>query len=107
VKPRLNYAKAAPGVSDARDVLDRYLQEYGLERPFLLLIHLRASQVEAVTSITDGRVPDTVHEQMRPHFSEKELADLTLAVATINAWNRLSISARLAPGGYQPTAAAS
>jgi hypothetical protein len=30
------------------------------------------------------------------------VADLTLAVATINAWNRLSISARLVPGGYQP-----
>ena len=63
--------------------------------------------VEAVTSITDGQVPDAVHEQVRPHFSEKELADLTLAVATINAWNRLSISARLVPGGYQPTAVAS
>jgi AhpD family alkylhydroperoxidase len=63
--------------------------------------------VEAVTSIADGRVPDAVHAEVRPHFSEKELADLTLAVATINAWNRLSISARLVPGGYQPTVAAS
>ena len=39
---------------------------------------------------------------MRPHFSDRELADLTLAVAAINAWNRLSISARLVPGGYRP-----
>jgi len=33
-----------------------------------------------------------------------ELADLTLAVATINAWNRLSIAARLVMGKYQPAA---
>src|SRR5919109_2555294 len=46
---------------------------------------------EAVTLITDGHVPDEVYEEVRRHFSEKELADLTLAVVTINAWNRLSI----------------
>lgn len=61
---------------------------------------------EAVTLITDGHVPDAVHEQAREHFSEKELSDLTLAVATINAWNRLSIAARLVPGKYQPAAVA-
>jgi alkylhydroperoxidase family enzyme len=33
--------------------------------------------------------------------SEKELADLTLAIAAINAWNRLSISARTVPGTYE------
>jgi hypothetical protein len=35
-------------------------------------------------------------------FNQRELSDLTLAVATINSWNRLSISARLVPGTYQP-----
>lgn len=57
---------------------------------------------EAVTLIADSHVPDAVYEEVRPHFSEKELSDLTLAVATINAWNRLSISARTVPGTYQP-----
>lgn len=57
---------------------------------------------EAVTLITNGHVPDGVYEEVHPHFSEKELADLTLAIATINAWNRLSISARTTPGTYQP-----
>jgi AhpD family alkylhydroperoxidase len=59
---------------------------------------------EAVTLITDGHVSDEVYEEVRPHFSEKELADLTLAVATINAWNRLAISLRAEPGKYQPQA---
>lgn len=61
---------------------------------------------EAVTLITSGHVPDAVHEQARASFSEKELADLTCAVATINAWNRLAISARTTPGTYQPAQAA-
>ena len=57
---------------------------------------------EAVTNIQDGHVRDEVYEEARKQFSEKELADLTLAVAAINAWNRLAISARTEPGKYQP-----
>lgn len=148
MKARINYAKAAPGVYDAMDSLDRYLQECGLEKSLLLLVQLRASQIngcaycldmhwkdlraigegeqrlysldawrecpyysdreraalawtEAVTRVTDGHISDEVHEQVRPFFSEKELSDLTLAVAAINAWNRISIAGRLVPGGYQ------
>src|SRR5579872_4957929 len=57
---------------------------------------------EAVTLITDGHVPDSVYEEVQPHFTEKELTDLTVAVATINAWNRIAISSRTEPGTYQP-----
>lgn len=56
---------------------------------------------EAVTLIADGQVPDAVYEEVQPHFTEKELADLTVAIATINAWNRLSISGRSTPGTYE------
>jgi AhpD family alkylhydroperoxidase len=57
---------------------------------------------EAVTNVRDGRVPDAVYEEVRKLFSEKELADLTLAVVAINGWNRLAIAGRLEPGLYQP-----
>jgi AhpD family alkylhydroperoxidase len=57
---------------------------------------------EAVTQIANGHVPDAVYEAVRPHFNDKELSDLTLAIATINAWNRLSVAGRLIPGTYQP-----
>jgi AhpD family alkylhydroperoxidase len=57
---------------------------------------------EAVTLITQGHVPDEVYENVRRQFSEKELADLTLAIATINAWNRIAISSRTRAGHYQP-----
>ena len=57
---------------------------------------------EAVTRITDGHVSDAVYEEVRPHFTDAELANLTLAIAAINAWNRLAIAARAVPGTYQP-----
>ena len=57
---------------------------------------------EAVTLITKDHVSDEVYEEARQHFSEKELADLTLAIVAINGWNRLSIAFRTVPGGYQP-----
>src|SRR5689334_3861184 len=56
---------------------------------------------EALTLITNGHVPDGVYQQVKPHFTEKELSDLTLAITTINAWNRISISTRTEPGTYQ------
>jgi len=56
---------------------------------------------EAVTRVADSRVPDQLYEEVRNQFSEKEIADLTLAVAAINAWNRLAISARMTPGTYE------
>jgi AhpD family alkylhydroperoxidase len=152
MKARINYAKTAPGVYDAMDSLEQYLQNCGLPESLLHLARLRASQVngcaycldmhwkdlrasgeteqrlysldawrecpyytdreraalawtEAVTLITNGHVPDSVYEEVRQYFSEKELSDLTLAVAAINAWNRLSIAARIVPGDYQPAAA--
>jgi AhpD family alkylhydroperoxidase len=57
---------------------------------------------EALTLITKGHVPDDVYEKVRQHFNDKELSDLTLAVVSINGWNRLNISARTVPGDYRP-----
>lgn len=59
---------------------------------------------EAVTLVTEGHVPEQVFEQARKQFSEAELVDLTLAVVTINGWNRLNISFRTVAGGYRPAA---
>ncbi len=57
---------------------------------------------ESLTKITEGHVPDAVYEEARKQFSEDELIDLTLAVTTINSWNRIAISFRTTPGTYQP-----
>jgi AhpD family alkylhydroperoxidase len=149
MEARFNYAKAAPAALKAMFGLGQYLEGCGLENSLLLLVDLRASQIngcaycldmhwkdlraageseqklylldawrespfytereraalewtEALTLITDGHVPDEIYEKVRPHFNEKELSDLTLAVVTINGWNRLNISARTVPGDYKP-----
>jgi alkylhydroperoxidase family enzyme len=57
---------------------------------------------EALTLITEGHVPDDIYELAKRCFSDEELVNLTLAVITINGWNRLAISFRSVPGAYQP-----
>lgn len=60
---------------------------------------------ESLTLLHPGHVPDEVYEAVRPHFTDKELSDLTLAIVTINAWNRMAISSRTPAGGYKAKAA--
>ena len=55
---------------------------------------------EALTLVSETHAPDDVFEEARKHFSEKELVDLTLAIAAINGWNRLAIGFRSVPGAY-------
>ena len=52
---------------------------------------------EAVTLISETHVPDEVYGELRAQFSEAETVNLTMLVATINAWNRLAISFRAIP----------
>ena len=42
---------------------------------------------EALTNIADSHAPDDVFSLARSHFSEKELTDLSIAIAMINLWN--------------------
>ena len=49
---------------------------------------------EAVTRIEETHAPDAAWTDLRAHFSDKELADITYAVALINAWNRVAIAFR-------------
>lgn len=57
---------------------------------------------EALTLLTEGHAPDAAYDAVRPHFSDKQLADLSWAIAAINAWNRLAVGFRSTPGLYQP-----
>ena len=51
-----------------------------------------------MTQLPVGGVPDEIYARVREEFSEKEIVDLTFAVMTINAWNRLSIAFQAVPG---------
>ena len=49
---------------------------------------------ESLTEIATTHAPDKVYDEARRQFSEKELADLSIVIAMINGWNRLSIGTR-------------
>lgn len=59
---------------------------------------------EALTRLGEHGVADDIYEEARRHFNEQELVDLTLAIISINGWNRLSIAFRTTAGTYQPPA---
>ncbi len=60
------------------------------------------SWTEAITLIGSGHASDEVYEEVRKRFTEEELVNLTMAIVTINGWNRFSIGFRAVPGSYQP-----
>jgi AhpD family alkylhydroperoxidase len=57
---------------------------------------------EVVTELGREGVSDAVYEEVRTHFSEEELTQLTIAVIAINMWNRLAIALGADVGSYQP-----
>src|SRR5262249_52688697 len=138
---RMNAAAVAPDGYAALLNVEKYLQKCGLDRRLVVLVQMRASQIngcayclhmhseearklgesdtrlflldawheselytareraalawtEALTSIAQSHAPDEVYAEARRQFSEKELADLSIVVAMINSWNRLSIGSR-------------
>jgi AhpD family alkylhydroperoxidase len=149
MQERISITKIAPQAYKPLLDLEHYLHHSGLEESLLLLVKVRASQIngcaycidmhwkdaralgeteqrlygldaweespyytereraalewtDAVTRISETHAPDNVYEIVKKQFAEKEIVDLTLAVATINAWNRLAISSRAPAGTYQP-----
>ncbi len=52
---------------------------------------------DAVTRIAQTHAPDDLYAEVRAQFSEAETVNLTMLIATINAWNRLAISFRSVP----------
>jgi AhpD family alkylhydroperoxidase len=54
-------------------------------------------------SLTESRdADDTVFDALSAFFSKAQIANITLAVVTINTWNTLNKSFRTIPGGYKP-----
>ena len=52
-------------------------------------------------AVTAAQVPDEVYSQVKEHFSEIELIDLTVAVTNINTWNRLNLAFPSVAGTYK------
>lgn len=57
---------------------------------------------DAVTEVSKTHVPDAVFDEVREHFTDLEITNLTVAIVTINGWNRLAVSMRTPVGSYVP-----
>ncbi len=78
------------------DMHSRDLIKEGLAVEKLVLVHALA-WAETVTRVADTAVPDADFQAASAVFSEKELADLTIAIGLMNAYNRLAIGFRVPP----------
>ena len=81
-----------------------YLLDAWRESPFYSERERAAlAWTEALTRISKTKdVPDALYDEVRKHFSDKEIVDLSLAIIAINGWNRLAIPFRSEPGHYEP-----
>jgi AhpD family alkylhydroperoxidase len=61
---------------------------------------------EVVTRVSETHVPEEAYAAARATFGEKQLADLTIAIGLMNAFNRLAISFRVPPLAATTAAAA-
>lgn len=57
---------------------------------------------EALTNLPTNEVSDEIYNEMKRHFNDKALVDLTIAIVAINGWNRLSVGFRTEAGTYNP-----
>ena len=53
---------------------------------------------EQVTKLSHGAISDEDFAKVKEHFSDKELTELTMLIAMINAWNRFGAPFRTTPG---------
>ena len=47
---------------------------------------------EAVTLVSSNGAPQNLFDNLKEHFSDEQIVDLTMIIAQMNAWNRLAIS---------------
>jgi AhpD family alkylhydroperoxidase len=53
---------------------------------------------ESLTLVSETKAPDDVYNAVAKQFDQKQLADLTVAISLMNAYNRLAIGFRREPG---------
>lgn len=59
---------------------------------------------ESLTLVADTGVPDSAFDAVQAVFSTEEIGQLTIAIGTINVWNRIAVSSRMLHPIDQPAA---
>jgi AhpD family alkylhydroperoxidase len=52
---------------------------------------------ESLTYVSETHAPDDVYDEVKKHFSDKDLSNLTIMIGMINMWNRVSVAFRSEP----------
>lgn len=100
MQARFDLRTAAPQGYAAMLTLAAHVRECGLDHVLLELIKIRVSQLNGCAFCIDMHVTAARRlglDGMCAHFTPAQIAELSLAVAEINAWNRLMIAARTPP----------
>ena len=79
---------------DARNKGETEQRIYGLNaweecRFYSKKEQLALQLAENMTFISEKRVPDTLYQELRQEFNEKQFTDLVLLITQINSWNRI------------------
>lgn len=80
------------GVSQAK--LDR-LAGWRISELFDARERAALEWAETLTAVAEKGAPDAAYEPLKAQFSDAEIADLTFAVALMNAFNRLAVGMKL------------
>ncbi|SFO57766.1 alkylhydroperoxidase AhpD family core domain-containing protein [Chitinophaga sp. YR627] len=56
---------------------------------------------EALTNANQQDIDDSIFDALTEHFTPEEITELTMAIATVNTWNRLNKTFRTTPGHYK------
>ncbi|WP_336958385.1 carboxymuconolactone decarboxylase family protein [Chryseobacterium contaminans] len=56
---------------------------------------------ESLTALNGKEIPDAIYSHVSHYFSETEMVDLTMAIITINSYNRINIAFGANVGAYQ------
>lgn len=52
---------------------------------------------DSLTRVADKGAPDAEYDELRRHFSEAEIANLTALAGMINLWNRVAVGFAMHP----------
>lgn len=78
----------------AQSKLDR-LAGWRISELFNVRERAALAWTESLTYLANQPIPDELYENLRAHFDDKEISDLTFAVSLMNAFNRLAVSMKV------------
>lgn len=120
---RLDYASVVPAARTAMLGLEKVVHDSDLDPRLVELVKIRASQINGCARCLEMHTKDAralgeeqdrldlvatwpeagcVYDDVANHFEPTEVAVLTLAITTINAWNRLNVGLRSRPAATSP-----